>query len=80
MAIAQRRKFHHDMARNHWATDRMISKSAPLAQLQHTDKPRALAATPMAERLSLRSCILIIAAISAVLWLGIVFFAGKLFG
>jgi hypothetical protein len=58
----------------------MISKSAPLAQLQQTDKPRAVAATPMAERLSLRSCILIIAGVSALLWLGIGFFAGKLFG
>jgi hypothetical protein len=80
LAIARWRNFHHDLARIHWAPDHMISKSGPLAPLQSSVRPRSTAATSIADRLSLRACVLIVAAVSTLLWLGIGFFAGKLVG
>lgn len=61
----------------------MISKSASLSQL-----PSANAAAPdfasdtpsLPERLSLRSCVLLIAGVSTLLWVGVAMIADRLFG
>lgn len=61
----------------------MASKTVPLSQLSPVASAashRAVAAKPLPERLSLRTCVILIAAVSTLLWIGIGLIADKLIG